>query len=84
MINNKLCIRGCVIEDLNDNLSNRDYAKFDEKYVKTLHDNNYWFAVWTVDHLGQGRRFIDMGVDTITSNRAALLKTNTFTVEKIK
>ncbi|MCI7643898.1 MAG: hypothetical protein MST10_06045 [Lentisphaeria bacterium] len=61
-----------------------DESVIDEKYVKTLHDNNYWFAVWTVDHLGQGRRFIDMGVDTITSNRAALLKTNTVTVEKIK
>ena len=28
MTNNKLHIRGCIIEDLNDNLSNRDFCWF--------------------------------------------------------
>ena len=31
-------------------------------------------AVWTVDQPGQAKRLIEMGVDSITSNRAAKLR----------
>lgn len=44
------------------------------EYVKAVHDAGMYVAVWTIDHPGLARRFIDYGVDAITSNCAAALK----------
>lgn len=46
----------------------------DQAYVSQIKNAGFIFAVWTVDHPGQAQRFIQMGVDYITSNRAACLR----------
>ncbi|MBQ9336041.1 MAG: glycerophosphodiester phosphodiesterase [Lentisphaeria bacterium] len=46
----------------------------DREFVRKLHEAGMFVAVWTVDHPGQAKRFIEMGVDSITSNRAAKLR----------
>ncbi len=51
-----------------------DEGVIDAEYVRKVHDAGFLFAVWTVDHPGQARRFIEMGVDSITSNCAAVLR----------
>lgn len=43
-------------------------------FVQRLHNEGMLVAVWTVDQPGQARRLIEMGVDAITSNRAAKLR----------
>ena len=47
---------------------------FNAEFVKKLHDAGKFVAVWTVDQPGQAKRLIEMGVDSITSNRAAKLR----------
>ncbi|MBO4305060.1 MAG: glycerophosphodiester phosphodiesterase [Lentisphaeria bacterium] len=44
-----------------------------EEYVEKVKSAGYEFAVWTVDDPKQAKRFIDFGVDAVTSNRAAFL-----------
>ena len=44
------------------------------EFVRKLHDGGMIVAVWTIDQPGQARRLIEMGVDAITSNRAAKLR----------
>ncbi len=44
------------------------------EFVQRLHNEGMIVAVWTVDQPGQARRLIEMGVDSITSNRAAKLR----------
>ena len=46
----------------------------DAAFVQKLHDAGKIVAVWTVDQPGQAKRLIEMGVDSITSNRAAKLR----------
>ena len=43
-------------------------------FIRHLHDRGMKVAVWTVDQPGQAKRLIEMGVDSITSNRAAKLR----------
>ena len=43
-------------------------------FIKAVHDAGMYVAVWTIDFPGLARRFIDYGVDAITSNSAADLK----------
>ncbi|MBR7108290.1 MAG: hypothetical protein IKC89_07745 [Lentisphaeria bacterium] len=42
--------------------------------VKAVHDAGKIFAVWTVDNPAHAKHLIALGVDAVTSNRAALLK----------
>ena len=51
----------------NENILNQDY-------IRKLHEAGMFVAVWTVDQPGQAKRLIEMGVDSITSNRAAKLR----------
>ena len=44
------------------------------EHIQALHDAGLYVAVWTIDHPGYAQRFIDYGVDSITSNCAADLK----------
>jgi len=46
----------------------------DARYIRELHEAGMLVAVWTVDQPGQARRLIEMGADSITSNRAAKLR----------
>lgn len=52
---------------VNENILNAEF-------VQRLHGEGMLVAVWTVDQPGQARRLIEMGVDSITSNRAAKLR----------
>lgn len=45
-----------------------------KEYVDTVKAASFKFAVWTIDSVELAKRFIDMGVDVITSNCAAKLK----------
>lgn len=46
----------------------------DAELVKAVHDAGMLYAVWTIDNPYQADYFIRLGVDAITSNRAARLK----------
>ena len=55
-----------------DAFANEDLL--DASFIRKLHEAGMFVAVWTVDQPGQARRFIEMGADSITSNRAAKLR----------
>ena len=46
----------------------------DKAYVEKIHDAGFTIDIWTVDDPEKAKRFIDYGVDGITSNCAAKLK----------
>ena len=46
----------------------------DAELVKAVHDAGMIYAVWTIDNPYQAEHFIRLGVDAVTSNRAAKLK----------
>ena len=46
----------------------------DAELIKAVHDAGMIYAVWTIDNPYQAQHFINMGVDAVTSNRAARLK----------
>ncbi len=46
----------------------------DAELIKAVHDAGMIYAVWTIDNPYQAQHFINMGVDAVTSNRAAKLK----------
>jgi glycerophosphoryl diester phosphodiesterase len=45
-----------------------------ERLIRIVHDSGRKVNVWTVDRPEQMRRFIEMGVDGIISNRPDLVK----------
>ena len=45
-----------------------------EEFLAALKKNNSQIAVWTVDDIAKAKKFKSLGVDVITSNRAAYLK----------
>lgn len=44
------------------------------EFVRTMHEAGKIVAVWTIDQPYQAKRMIDIGVDAVTSNRAAKLR----------
>jgi len=46
----------------------------DETFVRKVRDAGLGFYVWTVDDAGEARRLVELGVDGITTNRAAWLR----------
>ena len=48
-------------------------SNIDEAYVAKLRQAGFYIAVWTVDTPELARKFLDLKVDSITSNRAAWL-----------
>jgi len=48
-------------------------SNIDEAYVAKVRQAGFCFAVWTVDTPELARKFLDLKVDSITSNRAAWL-----------
>ena len=45
-------------------------------YIQKVKNAGFSFSVWTVDRGDLAKKMIDMGVDSITSNRATILKQN--------
>lgn len=46
----------------------------DAAYIQKVKDAGYEFHVWTIDQEENARYFMEIGVDSITSNCAARLK----------
>ena len=64
-----------ALQEMNaDGVDAADEPPNAKEYIKALHDAGMYVAVWTIDFPGAARRFIDYGVDSITSNCAADLK----------
>ena len=61
---------GCV------EVSGGPNSHFDEEYVRTMHDAGMKVHVWTIDDVPNAHRFALAGVDTITTNRAAWLRSH--------
>ena len=57
-----------------DGLDLRGADNVDQAYVDKIHAAGYTLDIWTVDDPEKAKRFIDYGVDGITSNGAAKLK----------
>ena len=51
-----------------------DEAAFDDASVAYLKSRGFSFAVWTIDNAVQAAHYIDLGVDAITSNCAAMIR----------
>ena len=45
------------------------------EYGDALHAANLGFHVWTVDDPAQAKRMVEIGVDSITTNRAKVIAT---------
>ncbi len=46
----------------------------DQNFVSSLRAGNWEFHAWTIDQTPLARRFLEMGVDSITTNRPAFLR----------
>lgn len=53
---------------------NANMVFLNKEYVDAVKAAGFQFAVWTVDDENQAKRLVDMGVDAITSNRAAYVR----------
>ena len=62
-----------------DGLSSKAHRSIDAAFVQALRDAGMEFHVWTVDDLRTARRFCDLGVDSITTNRPGWLKARLLT-----
>ena len=58
-----------------DGIDAASHPETDAELVKAVHDAGMLYAVWTLDNPYQADHFISLGVDAVTSNRAAHLKT---------
>lgn len=57
-----------------DGIDANGQAVLGAAWIDAVHKAGKIFAVWTIDNPWQAKKFIALGVDAITSNRAALLK----------
>lgn len=57
-----------------DGLASRDRAALDEALVRDLRRASLEIHVWTVDSAAAARRLVDLGVDSIMTNRPAWLR----------
>lgn len=49
------------------------HESHDVHYVKKIKEAGFEFAVWTIDDVESAERYLKLGVDAITSNKAAFL-----------
>ena len=57
-----------------DGIDAAAHPETDAELVKAVHDAGMIYAVWTLDNPYQADHFVRLGVDAVTSNRAARLK----------
>ena len=57
-----------------DGVDIRFSDNIDEEYVAKVRAAGFSFAVWTVDTPELAKKYVDLKVDAITSNRAAWLQ----------
>ncbi|MGW4380492.1 glycerophosphodiester phosphodiesterase [Kitasatospora sp. NPDC004531] len=63
-----------LLDELRPSYLNPPFGLVDERLVATVHDAGLALATWTVDLRRTMRRMLDLGVDSLTSNRVALLR----------
>ncbi|MEV7119574.1 glycerophosphodiester phosphodiesterase [Kitasatospora griseola] len=63
-----------LLEELRPSYLNPPFGLVDERFVAAVHDAGLGLATWTVDLRRTMRRMLDLGVDSLTSNRVALLR----------
>ncbi|MFD8596803.1 glycerophosphodiester phosphodiesterase [Kitasatospora sp. NPDC059646] len=63
-----------LLEELRPRYLNPPFGLVDERLVASVHDAGLALATWTVDLRRTMRRMLDLGVDSLTSNRVALLR----------
>ncbi len=57
-----------------DGVDCREHAVVDQQFVQILRKAHKEIHIWTVDNVSAARRLLDMGVDSLTTNRAGWLK----------
>jgi glycerophosphoryl diester phosphodiesterase len=57
-----------------DGLSSRAYPRLDAQFTAELHRSGKEVHVWTVDSARSASHYLDMGVDSIMTNRPGLLR----------
>ncbi len=55
-------------------LNSKAHACVDATFVDTLREENFEFHCWTVNEPAVAKRFLDLGVDSITTDRPAWLR----------
>ncbi|MFJ4677696.1 glycerophosphodiester phosphodiesterase [Kitasatospora sp. NPDC088783] len=63
-----------LLAELRPSYLNPPFGLVDERLVASVHDAGLGLATWTVDLRRTMRRMIALGVDSLTSNRIALLR----------
>ncbi|MFJ5924476.1 glycerophosphodiester phosphodiesterase [Kitasatospora sp. NPDC092948] len=63
-----------LLDELRPSYLNPPFGLVDERLVATVHDAGLGLATWTVDLRRTMRRMLDLGVDSLTSNRVGLLR----------
>ncbi|WP_318552147.1 glycerophosphodiester phosphodiesterase [Kitasatospora fiedleri] len=63
-----------LLAELRPSYLNPPFGLVDERLVASVHDVGLGLATWTVDLRRTMRRMIALGVDSLTSNRIALLR----------
>ncbi|GAA0671238.1 glycerophosphodiester phosphodiesterase [Kitasatospora atroaurantiaca] len=64
-----------LLDDLRPYYVNPPFGLVDRAYVEAAHEAGVAVSTWTVDRRRTMRRLLDAGVDSLTSNRIALLRT---------
>jgi glycerophosphoryl diester phosphodiesterase len=57
-----------------DGLDCHAIKEIDAEFIQNIRDAGYEFHVWTIDDIELAQQFVDLNVDSITSNRAVALK----------
>lgn len=57
-----------------DGLDTNAHACIDQPFIKTLRDAGMGFHCWTVDDAATAKRFKELGVDSITTNKPAVIR----------
>jgi len=63
-----------LLAELRPSFLNPPFGLVDERLVASVHDAGMGLATWTVDLRRTMRRLLALGVDSLTSNRIALLR----------
>ncbi|MGW4804167.1 glycerophosphodiester phosphodiesterase [Kitasatospora sp. NPDC004272] len=63
-----------LLAELRPSFLNPPFGLVDERLVASVHDAGMGLATWTVDLRRTMRRMLALGVDSLTSNRIALLR----------
>jgi len=57
-----------------DGISTKAHEMLDEKYISTIRKAGFEYHVWTIDDSSTARRFTDMGVLSITTNKPQYIR----------